>query len=78
MNNEKIVSAYEIIAEKYNELIDNKPHNAYYDRPNMLQLLPDVHGKSILDAGCGPGKYAEILFEKGALVTGFDASPKMV
>ena len=78
MIKEKIVSAYEKMAEKYNELIDHKPHNAYYDRPNTLQLLPDVAGKTILDAACGPGKYAEILLAQGATVTGFDISPKMV
>ncbi len=78
MIKKKIISAYEQMAEKYNELIDHKPHNAYYDRPNTLQLLPDVKGKMILDAACGPGKYAEILIEKGAVVKGFDLSPKMV
>lgn len=66
------------MAIKYNELIDHKPHNAYYDRPNTLNLLPNVKGKTILDAACGPGKYAEILIEKGAIVTGFDLSPKMI
>jgi SAM-dependent methyltransferase len=78
MIKDKIVAAYETMAEKYNELIDVKPHNAFYDRPNTLQLLPDVKGKNILDAACGPGKYAEILIERGAAVTGFDISPKMV
>lgn len=78
MIKESIVQAYEQIAEKYNELIDHKPHNAYYDRPNTLQLLPDLHGKTILDAACGPGKYAEILISKGATVKGFDISPKMI
>lgn len=78
MSKEHIISAYEKMAEKYNELIDHKPHNAYYDRPNTLQLLPDVKGKVILDAACGPGKYAEILIGKGASVKGFDISPKMV
>lgn len=78
MIKDKILAAYEKMAEKYNELIEHKPHNAYYDRPNTLQLLPDVNGKIILDAACGPGKYAEILLEKGAIVKGFDISPKMV
>ncbi|MFD2033978.1 class I SAM-dependent methyltransferase [Belliella marina] len=78
MVKEKIISAYELIADKYDELIDHKPHNAYYDRPNTLALLPDVRGKIILDAACGPGKYAEILIGKGAIVKGFDISPKMV
>lgn len=74
----KILSAYEEIAEKYNELIDHKPHNAYYDRPNTLELIPEVKGKFILDAACGPGKYAEILISEGATVKGFDISQKMV
>jgi ubiquinone/menaquinone biosynthesis C-methylase UbiE len=78
MIKEKIIAAYELMAYKYNELIDHKPHNAYYDRPNTLQLLPDINGKRILDAACGPGKYAEILIDKGAMVEGFDMSPKMV
>lgn len=75
---EKILSAYEELAEKYSELIEHKPHNAYYDRPNTLQLLPPVEGKSVLDAACGPGKYAEILLGRGAKVTGCDISPKMI
>ncbi|MGL1888481.1 MAG: class I SAM-dependent methyltransferase [Reichenbachiella sp.] len=73
-----IKASYERIAKRYNELIDHKPHNAYYDRPNTLKLLGDVAGKIILDAACGPGKYAEILHEKGAKVIGFDLSPEMI
>lgn len=76
---QKIVAAYETMAVRYNELIEHKPHNAYYDRPNTLALLPEsVNGLSILDAACGPGKYAEILLSKGANITGFDISPTMV
>lgn len=76
---QKIVAAYETMAVRYNELIEHKPHNAYYDRPNTLALLPEsVDGLSILDAACGPGKYAEILLSKGANITGFDISPTMV
>ena len=78
MIKKKILDAYEEMAESYNAKIDYKPHNAYYDRPNTLKLLPDVNGKSVLDAACGPGKYAEILISQGADITGFDLSPKMV
>jgi SAM-dependent methyltransferase len=74
----KILSAYEQMAEQYNALIDHKPHNAYYDRPNTLALLGEVAGLDVLDAACGPGKYAEILLDQGARVTGFDLSPEMV
>lgn len=75
---EKIKAAYESLADNYNALIDHKPHNAYYDRPNTLSLLPEVKDKRVLDAACGPGKYAEILIGKGADITGFDISPRMI
>jgi len=78
MNKEKIKNAYNQLAESYNQLIDHKPHNAYYDRPNTIRLLEDVANKSILDAACGPGKYAEILLSKKAQVTGFDSSTEMI
>ena len=75
---EKILSAYEEMAESYNAMIDYKAHNAFYDRPNTLGLMPEVKGKSILDAACGPGKYAEILISQRANLTGFDMSPRMI
>ncbi len=58
--------AYEKLAHAYAEMIDTKPHNAYLERPTTLSLLPDVEGKRVLDAGCGPGVYAEWLVERGA------------
>jgi ubiquinone/menaquinone biosynthesis C-methylase UbiE len=76
--NKKILEAYESLANEYNAKIDYKPHNAFYDRPNTLKLIGEVKDKSVLDAGCGPGKYAEILISKGATVTGFDISPRMI
>lgn len=78
MIKEKVIKAYDELAENYNLLVDHKPHNAYYDRPNTLKLLEDVKGKTVLDAACGPGKYAEILHSKGARVTGFDISTRMI
>ncbi|MEL6556943.1 MAG: class I SAM-dependent methyltransferase [Bacteroidota bacterium] len=78
MSKEKILEAYEQLALSYSKLIEHKPHNAYYDRPNTLSLIGDVTGKNILDAACGPGKYAEILMTDGATVTGVDLSPKMI
>jgi SAM-dependent methyltransferase len=71
-------AAYDQLAESYAALVDTKPHNAYYERPATLSLLPDVEGTRILDAGCGPGVYAEWLVNHGAQVVAFDASKKMV
>lgn len=70
--------ASEELAEAYSDMVETKPHNALYERPATLSLLPDVKGLRVLDAGCGPGIYAEILSGKGAQVVGFDRSPKMV
>lgn len=70
--------AYEALAERYAALIDDKAHNAHYERPAMLALLPDVAGRRVLDAGCGPGVYTAWLVEHGADVLALDVSPKMV
>ena len=70
--------AYEKLADSYSARAPTKPHNAYYERPATLSLLGDVGGKRVLDAGCGPGVYAEELVGRGAEVIGFDASRRMV
>jgi ubiquinone/menaquinone biosynthesis C-methylase UbiE len=70
--------AYDQLADAYAERINTKPHNAYYERPATLSLLPDLKGQYVLDAGCGPGVYAEILVRMGAEVVAMDANPKMV
>jgi SAM-dependent methyltransferase len=46
--------------------------------PALLQLLGDVEGKAILDAGCGQGYLARLLAKRGAQVTGIEpATPFM-
>ena len=72
------LDAYEDMAAEYNARIETKAYNAYIERPASLSLLPDVKGKHVLDAGCGPGFYAELLLERGAKVTAIDVSPKMI
>lgn len=70
--------AYEKIARRYAALIDERPENACFERPVTLSLMPHVGGKRVLDAGCGPGRYAEWLLERGAEVVGVDVSPRMI
>ena len=65
-------------AADYAEHAAHSSYNALYDRPAVLDLLGDVAGQRLLDAGCGPGLYAEELVRRGARVTGFDQSPDMV
>ncbi len=70
--------AYDQIADVYASIIETKPHNAYYERPTTLSLIDNVAGKSILDAGCGPGVYTEWLLNHGAKAIGIDANEKMI
>ncbi len=45
----------------------------------MLELLPDVVGKRVLDLACGSGRYLKLLRERGAAsVVGVDFSPQML
>ena len=69
---------YEQFADRYAARIESKPHNAYLERPATLSLLPDVTGLRVLDAGCGPGIYAEWLLERGADVVCCDVTPAMI
>jgi 2-polyprenyl-3-methyl-5-hydroxy-6-metoxy-1,4-benzoquinol methylase len=53
-------------------------YNAHYDRPAVLGLVGEVEGLHVLDAGCGPGPYAEELLARGADVVAVDESEPMV
>jgi malonyl-CoA O-methyltransferase len=46
----------------------------------VLRLLGDLHGKRVLDAGCGKGRYAALITQRhpGAEVTAIDISSEML
>jgi SAM-dependent methyltransferase len=69
---------FDHFAKEYELHASDGAYNALYDRPAVLELLGDVRGQRVLDAGCGPGLYAEELVARGAEVVGFDQSPEMV
>jgi SAM-dependent methyltransferase len=69
---------FEEFAEEFERHAAVGSYNAHYDRPAVLDLLGDVRGKRVLDAGCGPGLYADELLARGAEIIGFDQSPEMV
>jgi SAM-dependent methyltransferase len=69
---------YEKFADEFLEHAADGFYNAYIDRPACLDLLGDVAGKHVLDAACGPGLYAGELVARGARVTGFDQSARMI
>ena len=69
---------YDSSAEAYSAENENSLLNAYYERPAMLALAGDVTGRRILDAGCGSGPLSAALRDRGAVVTGIDASAGML
>jgi 2-polyprenyl-3-methyl-5-hydroxy-6-metoxy-1,4-benzoquinol methylase len=44
----------------------------------MLELLGDLSGLDVLDAGCGEGFLSRVLAAHGAHVTGIDLSPRLI
>lgn len=72
------VNDYDSIAEGYAAENETSLLNAYYERPAMLELAGDVTGRRILDAGCGSGPLFAALRDRGAAVTGIDASAGML
>lgn len=72
------MESYEEMAEYYYKYVDTKPHNAYYERPATVSLLPDVEGKKVVDAGCAAGWYTKWLIDRGAKVTALDFSENMI
>ncbi|MFJ7591749.1 class I SAM-dependent methyltransferase [Streptomyces sp. NPDC097617] len=72
------VNDYDGIADAYAAENENSLVNAHYERPAMLALAADVAGRRILDAGCGSGPLSTSLRDRGAAVTGIDASAGML
>ena len=69
---------YEAFAEAYVTRTNSNAYNAYYERPAMFSILPNVESKRVLDAGCAGGAYTEWLVNHNASVVAIDLSPKMV
>lgn len=73
------LSAYEKLAEGFSKKAPTKAENSYIERPGIIRAIGDkLKGKKIFEAGCGPGILAEYLVHEGAVVVGFDVSPKMI
>ena len=46
--------------------------------PTMLDALPPLAGRTVLDLGCGMGDLAAELVQRGARVVGFDANQELL
>jgi ubiquinone/menaquinone biosynthesis C-methylase UbiE len=69
---------YDGFAEAYSAQNEHSALNAYYERPAIVALAGDVAGRRILDAGCGSGPLSAALRDRGAVMTGIDASAEML
>lgn len=70
--------AYDELADSYERETEANLYNAELEFPGTTELVPDVDGKRILDAGCGTGRYTEWLLDRGADVVGIDVSDEML
>jgi malonyl-CoA O-methyltransferase len=69
-------AAYALWAKNY----PPRPHNPLMEleQQTVLSLLPDVNGLTVLDAGCGTGRYLQQLKARGAFAIGMDLSQAML
>ncbi|MFI7613583.1 class I SAM-dependent methyltransferase [Nonomuraea terrae] len=72
------VNDYDAFAEAYSAETENSILNEHWARSSILALVGDVAGRQILDAGCGAGPLSAKLRDRGAVVTGIDASAGML
>ena len=53
--------------------------NELFEMPALFSMLPDLHGKTVLDLGCGFGEHCMYFVKQGAAkVVGVDISEKML
>ncbi|MEY9949758.1 class I SAM-dependent methyltransferase [Kitasatospora sp. GAS1066B] len=73
-----VANDYDSFAQAYETGTEANLINGYYARPAILDLAGDVTGRRVLDVGCGSGPLFASLRDRGAIVTGFDSSARML
>jgi SAM-dependent methyltransferase len=67
-----------VLAQAYARVSAANLYNAAYERPAVHELLGEVRGLDVLDAGCAAGAHSAWLIEQGARVVALDSSAAMV
>ena len=66
------------LAAAYARVTAANVYNAAYERPAVREVLGDVRGRDVLDAGAAAGEHSAWLVAHGARVVALDASEAMV
>jgi 2-polyprenyl-3-methyl-5-hydroxy-6-metoxy-1,4-benzoquinol methylase len=68
-------------ADEYDHWLSHRASGQLVDTgfpARLLDLLGDLTGEAVLDAGCGQGYLTRMLAARGARVTGIDLSPRLI
>ncbi|HEY0565817.1 MAG TPA: class I SAM-dependent methyltransferase [Terriglobales bacterium] len=69
--------SWDSIADEWVAHADSNDYRLHFLMPLTFKLLGEVHGKRVLDLGCGEGGYSRELAKRGAIVTAVDGSPRL-
>lgn len=75
------INSYDDFAAEYAEMVVKREEAGIESDPIMpqfLELVGDVSGLSVLDAGCGEGYLSRILAGRGANVIGIDLAANLI
>ncbi|NJK65845.1 MAG: methyltransferase domain-containing protein [Oscillatoriales cyanobacterium RU_3_3] len=80
MSNTETYTEWDDRAEQYQAYFDDPSEKVSSTTvfPRMLQIIGNIEGKKVLDFGCSMGRFSRIMHDMGAMVTGYDLSPKAV
>lgn len=68
------------VADWYHDLLESGEGTYQQDviLPNLLRLLGEIKGKTILDLACGSGFFTRAFYRAGARVVAIDLSPELI
>ncbi len=79
---DKSIKFYKTKAKEYAAHVRNPKasvYHAYYEKPAMYALLPDLKGKTVLSVGCGSGEDSIYLKRHGAAKSvGIDITGELI
>lgn len=82
MNKLKVKTLYNQFAKGYHDYVDSPTNfwNKWLEYPHTIRFLnnQDLKDKTVLDLGCGSGRYTKELVRLGAKVEGIDKSDKLI